>query len=148
MLSPVTRRIIVGVDGSESARRALRWAINKGRAPPSAGRGGARVAVPLCRHQLLCAGGPDLELVEKSAAELLDQQIEAVNTSGLPSPVERRVVPGPGAAAIMAAADENALIVVGSRGLGGFKGLLLGSVSDQLTLHASCPVVVLRAADG
>ena len=79
---------------------------------------------------------------------MLDQQIEAVDTSGLGSPVERRVLPGPGAAAIMAAADENSLVVVGSRGLGGFKGLLLGSVSDQLTLHASCPVVVLRGADG
>ena len=90
----------------------------------------------------------DLELVEKSAAELLDHADRGVDTSGLPSPVERRIVPGPGAAAIIAAADDDALVVVGSRGLGGFKGLLLGSVSDQLTLHASCPVVVLRGADG
>ena len=145
--APVTRRIIVGVDGSESARRALRWAIDKGRA-----RQVPVVAVHTWRYPYTSIGfyAPvvDLDLVEKSAAALLDQQIEAVDTSGLPSPVERRVVPGPGAAAIMASADEDALVVVGSRGLGGFKGLLLGSVSDQLTLHASCPVVVLPAAEG
>lgn len=145
--APVTRRIIVGVDGSESARRALRWAIDEGRA-----RQVPVVAVHAWRYPYTSIGfyAPvvDLDLVEKSAAALLDQQIEAVDTSGLPSPVERRVVPGPGAAAIMASADEDALVVVGSRGLGGFQGLLLGSVSDQLTLHASCPVVVLPAAEG
>ena len=131
------------------SRRAGRCVGRSTRAAP---RQVPVVAVHAWRYPYASAGfyAPvvDLELVEKSAAALLDHQIKAVDTSGLPSPVERRVVPGPGAAAIMAAADENALVVVGSRGLGGFKGLLLGSVSDQLTLHASCPVVVLRAADG
>ena len=54
--SAVTRRIIVGVDGSEPAVRALRWAIDEGRARQGAGRGGAHVAVPLCQHRLVRAG--------------------------------------------------------------------------------------------
>ncbi len=141
--APAIRRIVVGVDGSEPARHALRWAIDEGRA-----RQMPVVAVHVWRYTYADSGfyAPivDVVLIEKAAAELLEHEIETVDTSGLPSPVERRVVPGPVAAAIIAVAGDDALVVVGSRGLGGFKGLLLGSVSDQVTLHADCPVVVLH----
>jgi nucleotide-binding universal stress UspA family protein len=142
---PATRRIVAGVDGSEPARRALRWGIEEAIA-----RQVPLVALHAWRFPFVSSGlytpTGDADLLEKSATELLDHELDAVDTSGVPA-VERRVVPGPGAAAIMAAADDDSLVVVGSRGLGGFKGLLLGSVSDQLTLHASCPVVVMPATE-
>jgi nucleotide-binding universal stress UspA family protein len=57
--------------------------------------------------------------------------------------VEAAVVEGSAAAAVLEAADKADLVVVGSRGLGGFRGLLLGSVSQQVAQHAPCPVVVV-----
>jgi nucleotide-binding universal stress UspA family protein len=141
---PATRRIIVGVDGSGPARAALRWAIDEGSA-----RQLPVVALHAWRYPYVSNGlfvpVVDVDLLEKCAAELLDHEIDAVDASRLASPIQRRVEPAPAAAAIMAAAGEDAIVVVGSRGLGGFKGLLFGSVSDQLTLHAPCPVVVLPA---
>ena len=60
--------------------------------------------------------------------------------------VQRVVVPDDPAKAIVAAADERgaSLIVAGSRGRGGFKGLLLGSTSQKILQHASCPVMIVR----
>jgi nucleotide-binding universal stress UspA family protein len=66
----------------------------------------------------------------------------------LPEPLEGRVVAGPAAGAILDLATDATLIVVGSRGLGGFKGLLLGSVSQQVAHHAPCPVVVVPSERG
>ncbi|HUP33419.1 MAG TPA: universal stress protein, partial [Gaiellaceae bacterium] len=62
--------------------------------------------------------------------------------------VERRVVPEPPVEALLDAAAGADLLVVGSRGRGGFTGLLLGSVGQQVAHHAPCPVVIVRRADG
>ena len=59
--------------------------------------------------------------------------------------VEKAVVEGPAAQTLIGAAKGAELLVVGSRGRGGFAGLLLGSVSQQCAHHASCPVVIVRA---
>ena len=77
------------------------------------------------------------------ARQLVERELEAVDTSGLPAPVERHIVVDGPAAAVLGAAKEATLVVVGKRGQGGFKELLLGSVSDQVTQHASCPVIVV-----
>lgn len=90
----------------------------------------------------------DPELFEQAAQDTLDQAVDALDTSGLPVPVERIVGCGGAAGVILETAKEADLVVMGSRGLGGFSGLLLGSVSHQITHHAPCPVVVIPADPG
>ena len=70
----------------------------------------------------------------------------AADTSGLPAPVTRTLALGNASAALLEAAEDADLVVVGSRGLGGFKGLVLGSVSHHVAHHATCPVIVLPSA--
>jgi len=139
-------RIVVGIDGSDNSHRALRWALDEGRLRRAAVEvvhtwnapymGGYRYDVPMV----------DPENYEKTANQVLDSAIDGEDTSGLPVPVERIVTSGGAARVIVETAKGAELVVVGSRGLGGFKGLLLGSVSQQVTHHAPCPVVVVPPA--
>ncbi|HUF32674.1 MAG TPA: universal stress protein [Acidimicrobiales bacterium] len=136
-------RIVVGTDGSEDAAPALRWALEEGR------RRNATVTVLHAWHMPYIGGSPwvvgslDSELFEKTAFGVIDTALADQDTSGLPAPVHQRVVHGSAASALLDAAEEADLVVVGSRGLGGFTGLLLGSVSQQVARHATCPVVVV-----
>ena len=139
-------RIVVGIDGSETSQRALRWALEEGRLRQAA------VAVVHTWHSPSGGAYPygvpafDPELYEKAARQVLDTAVDEEDTAGLPVPVERIVALGGAASVIIEAAKGADLVVVGSRGLGGFKGLLLGSVSHQVTHHAPCPVVVVPPA--
>ena len=72
---------------------------------------------------------------------MLAEEIDQVDSDDVT--IESRVVTGSAADALLQAAREGDLLVVGSRGLGGFKGLLLGSVSQQVVHHAPCPVVIV-----
>jgi len=81
----------------------------------------------------------------EDASELLERVIAEVATEGdRDVEISRSVVEGSAASALVAAAESADLLVIGSRGLGGFRGLLLGSVSQQCAHHASCPVVIVR----
>lgn len=131
-------RIVVGLDGSESAQKALRWAVDEAR------RRNATVEAVYAWHQAFVApthilGDPDL--FEQDALKLLDDAIGAVDTSGVT--VERKVHTGNPSYALLREAKAADLVVVGSRGRGGFSGLLLGSVSQHVVHHAPCPVVVV-----
>jgi nucleotide-binding universal stress UspA family protein len=75
------------------------------------------------------------------AQALLDEAVESEDTTGLI--VERKLLPGTGAYGLIHEAKGATLLVVGSRGRGGFGGLLLGSVSQQVVHHAPCPVVII-----
>ena len=91
---------------------------------------------------------PDPELIgrlEEAAEKVLAEEIERVDSDDLT--IEGRVVSAPAADALLRAAEEGDMLVVGSRGLGGFKELLLGSVSQQVVHHAPCPVVIVPPAD-
>ena len=136
-------RIVVGVDGSETSGRALSWSIEEAR------RRHARVVAvhawvpPYVGAELVPAVAYEATEYERHGRNTLDAAIDAVDTSALDEPVERRVVSDSPAKALLAAADGADLLVVGSRGKGGFKGLLLGSISHHVTHHAPCPVVSL-----
>jgi nucleotide-binding universal stress UspA family protein len=144
---PARERIVVGVDGSEEAQQALRWALDEARASK------ATLEVVHAWQPPFLAGYPylprpvDTDVFEDAAQHLIDTALEHVDLDGLDKPVERTLVSGGAASAILEAADHADLVVVGSRGAGGFRGLLLGSVSQQVARHAPCPVVVVRPAD-
>jgi len=136
-------RVVVGVDGSQNADGALGWALDAGR---------ARQAVVEAVHawQPAVVGGMPFTLpatategLTAAAAALLDDAVGRQDTSGLPAPVVRTLICGSPTSALLQAARDADLVVVGARGVGGLRGLVLGSVSHQVVHHATCPVVVV-----
>jgi len=137
-------KVVVGVDGSEGSRKALRWAAAEATArgddlelvhvwePPQAYAPFGLGAYPLDPEPIRDAAKSLLEGLVSEAREL---------TSGID--VRGELVEGPPAQALLDHAGTADLLVVGSRGLGGFKSLLLGSVSQQVVHHAPCPVVIV-----
>jgi nucleotide-binding universal stress UspA family protein len=150
--------VVVGIDGSPASLEALRFALVEARL-----RGARLVALHAWQLPLAEAPGPftlglpTLETPVEEAAEayaaaarsLLDQVVDAIAASEPGVEVERRVVEGGAAAALVEASSRADLLVVGARGHGGVAGMLLGSVSDQCARHARCPVIVVppRRAD-
>lgn len=140
-------RIVVGIDGSDNAARALRWAVGEARLRH------AELEVVHAWHQPY-AGGYTYEIgtydpgaFEEAARITLDSAVESVDAGDLAQPVQRTLVGGSAAEVILTAAKDADLVVVGSRGRGGFAGLLLGSVSQQVAHQATCPVVVVPPSD-
>jgi nucleotide-binding universal stress UspA family protein len=137
--------VLIGVDGSEDSRTALRWAAVVADALRLPLR--ALWAWQYPTDALLTVGRMELpsparsdELIEAQLTKLVEEVLGDRATD-----VVLEVGRGPAAAALLGAAENGpAMIVVGSRGLGGFKGLLLGSVSRQLAEHAACPVTIVR----
>jgi nucleotide-binding universal stress UspA family protein len=141
--------IIVGIDGSDHARRALDWAIGEA----------AVRQVPvtvLTVHQIVVSswGGPataypaGADLAQETLEMAQKETTAALEESGLGSrrpTVTVKALSGLPAEALLDAAADADMLVVGSRGTGGFKRLLMGSVAAQVTHHASCPVVVIPA---
>lgn len=138
--------ILVAVDGSEASTAAVRWAANTAmkRDVP------LRLASSYTMPQFLYAEGmvPPQELFDELQAETLEK-IEAARA------VAREVAPdikightiaeGSPIDLLLEMSEEVTMIVMGSRGLGGFSGMVMGSVSAAVVSHAECPVVVVRA---
>lgn len=136
------RRIVVGVDGSESSKAALRWAIRQAKLT-----GVSVDAVTAWRYPAgygLAALGEDAADFEDEAEKTLAGALADV--SGLEPTVSIRpqVTEGLAATVLLRAASGADLLVMGSRGRGGFASTLLGSVSLNCVLHAHCPVLILR----
>jgi nucleotide-binding universal stress UspA family protein len=135
--------ITVGVDGSECAAVALRWAATEARLR------GARLRAVHAWHIPTMAYGyvPPVSLdddLARAAADGLDTWLEAAAPDLKGIEVERLTAEGSASTVLTDAAGDAELLVVGSRGLGGFRELLLGSVSHQCAQHAPCPVVIVR----
>lgn len=132
-------RIVVGIDGSPGSRRALEWAVEHARLR------GASLRVVYAWHIPPLGATPDLEALERAAAsgaeETFERELAEVDTTGIE--VERRLEERHPVDALLAEAEEADLLVVGTRGRGGFMGLLLGSVSQQVSHHGPCPVVIV-----
>jgi nucleotide-binding universal stress UspA family protein len=134
-------RIVVGVDGSDGSKDALRWAANL------AGLLGARVDVvatwELPTGSLLRALPPSFT-PEPDMDRVLDEAVDEVFGAERPADLRLKVLEGPAARTLVTAGKGALMLVVGSRGLGGFAGLLLGSVSSWVAEHAACPVLVVH----
>lgn len=143
-------RIVVGVDGSDSSKQALRWAVRQ--AGFTRGEVLAVTAwdMPQFHGALgwLPPSSSDEGALEGRARDDLERAVE--ETVGARPGVEVRseVHYGTPASVLLRMARDASLLVVGSRGLGGFTGLLLGSVAQHCAQHAACPVVVFREGAG
>jgi nucleotide-binding universal stress UspA family protein len=135
-------RIVVGVDGSALAMNALEFAVEE--AQLRHGHLHVTYAYPVMERPVTGSTGKDYyEQVEAEAREFMNGLMaKAPSTEGLD--VEWLAVPGNPAEVLIDASDGAALLVVGSRGVGGFKGLMMGSVSTQCVHHSHCPVLVVR----
>lgn len=139
-------RIVVGIDGSDTAQRALRWALEEARSRNAALEVVHAWQVPHAGYLPHTAGVFDPEIYEHAARQLIEAALAAEDTSGLQVPVGRAWVRGGASAAILDATGDADLLVLGSRGRGGWKSVLLGSVALQVAHHAPCPVVVVPPA--
>jgi nucleotide-binding universal stress UspA family protein len=137
-------RIVVGVDGSAASVQALRWAVEQARLT-----GGTVCAVTAWEYPTTygwAPASPDDEDWAGATEKLLSETVRDALGDDSSVPVRTKVVEGQSARVLL---DESAgadLLVVGSRGRGGFAGLLLGSVSQHCVQHANCPIVVLPPA--
>ena len=131
--------VVVGVDGSDGAKRALRWAAEEARLRD------ARLRVVLAWSYLDQPGGEfDASYGEDDARRHLDEIIAGLGDEADGVDLEPVTVNDLPARGVLEATGTDAdLLVVGARGLGGFQGLLLGSVSQQVAQHARCPVVIV-----
>jgi nucleotide-binding universal stress UspA family protein len=137
--------IVVGVDGSDGAGHALEWAAEEARLRDARLRVVLAWQIPFALYTGPGTFGVDRELTDE-LRELAEKQLEEAceAASGLQGlDLERSVIQDLPAPALVEAAKNAALLVVATRGRGGFAGLLLGSVSQQCAHHASCPVVIV-----
>jgi nucleotide-binding universal stress UspA family protein len=135
--------IVVGVDGSDCSKAALVWAVRQARLT------GAKLRVMMAWHMPTMVYGPGMVFppaVEsmQDAQKLLEEEIVGVVGANSPISFSATVVEGSAAQVLLDEANDAALLVVGSRGHGGFAGMLLGSVSQHCVSHARCPVAVVK----
>lgn len=137
--------IVVGVDGSPLSIEALRWAA---RLEPALG--GPITAVTAWQFPAADFMGAYSGMEwspEADARELLEQAVKDAYADQPPAGLTTVVAAGAAAHTLIENSRKARLLVVGSRGLGGFAGLLLGSVSAACAEHAHCPVLVLHAPE-
>jgi nucleotide-binding universal stress UspA family protein len=135
-----TPRIVVGVDGSAASVEALRWAVTQAELTSATIRAIATWRAP-------DEGGIAFYAAEIDWVDLTQRSLDiAVKEAGLGDrqDVEAVVLEGVPAHVLVEESRDAQLLVVGTRGHGGFAGLLLGSTSTYVIAHATCPVVVVR----
>jgi nucleotide-binding universal stress UspA family protein len=137
-----SHRIVVGIDGSDSSRAALAWAARQ------AALTSAPLTVIITWHYPTDYGYPVMWLEDMDfaadAKSLLGESVSEVLGSHPKIAVTPEVVEGHPALVLVDESKDAALLVVGSRGHGEFTGMLLGSVSEFVSTHAHCPVVIIR----
>jgi len=140
-------RIVVGTDGSPASRAALRWAVRQAELT------GATVQPVIAWQYPVATGGYawapvavlDSTDLREAAEKVLAEEIAEVLGARTDVRVQPTATEGSPAQVLLDASAGADLLVVGSRGHGGFAGALLGSVSQHCVHHAKCPVVIVRA---
>ncbi len=143
-----TELVVVGVDGSPTSAMAMAWAARYARAM------GATVRAVLAWHYPAAAGPAPIGVapavvagdIEQARREDLEKAIAATFGDPPSVKVEPKVVYGHPSQVLIDESRDADLLVVGSRGHGGFTGMLLGSVSTHCVTHAACPVTVVRTS--
>lgn len=133
-------RIVVGVDGSAESRAAMDWAVAEAKL-----RNGQVLAVTAWNFPYVSNGFGQVwnyQGFETDARAILDEECARVLDQGVG--ITPRVVQGSPASVLIDASRDADVVAIGSRGLGGFTGLVLGSTSTQTVHHAHCPVLVFR----
>jgi nucleotide-binding universal stress UspA family protein len=142
-----TKTVVVGVDGSDGSRRALHWAAAEAAARQDALELVHVWEAPEAYAPLGLGAYPlDPEPIHDAAKGLLEGLVAEARELAPGIEVRGELVEGPPAQGLLDAARTADLLVVGSRGLGGFKSLLLGSVSQRVVHHAPCPIVIVPEA--
>jgi nucleotide-binding universal stress UspA family protein len=139
--------IVVGVDGSEHSTRVLEWAAREAalrQAPLTVLTVHQVVGSAWTGNPVVTAGDRPEEVKARQAAEEAANDVIGKLGDAKPPSVTVRAVSGFPARELVDASQDADLVVVGSRGGGGFRGLLTGSVTTQVVNHADCPVVVIR----
>ena len=138
-------RIVVGIDGSRESRQALEWAIEEARI-----RGDEVQAIHAWQYPLTTGSvegvvAPALHVDFKAEARALADKVvtEVVGDGEAPVPVIVETPQKPASIALIAASTGARMVVLGSRGRGGFAGFVLGSVGQECVKHAHCPVVII-----
>ncbi len=134
--------VVVGIDGSPASARALELGLAEARRT-----GGTLIALHAYRYPPVAAAyapnpGYGADSQREVAEQTLTDALGDVEGRNPDVKIERRVDHGPAARVLLGAADGAAVLVVGARGMGGFTGLIAGSVSQQVLRHAHCPVLV------
>jgi nucleotide-binding universal stress UspA family protein len=140
-------QIVVGVDGSPSSKRALAWAVAEADLRKASLLAVHAWLVPIARDEIGVVSSLDEETfraLRHAAAATVETCLAETDAQALGLDARAVAVRGPAAAVLLDMAAHADLLVLGSRGRGGFKGLLLGSVSQQCSHHAPCPVVIVR----
>lgn len=144
-MSMAAKPVIVGIDGSPDSVRALTWAVEYARRFELPVEVVAAYQMPLVLGPAGMAGFEDSDTLERSASDMLAGVVrEALGES---AQIAQRTALGHPGEVLVQTSQDAPLLVVGSRGRGGFTGMLLGSVSQHCVTHARCPVVVMPHQD-
>ena len=138
-------RIVVGVDGSASSKAGLLWAA---RIASATGKGIDAITAWEYPATYGWVMAPEGWPTEKETAAGLQSTIHEVFGGNRPPDLRAICVRGPARTVLLDASNDAEILIVGSRGHGGFAGLLLGSVSAACAEHARCPVLVVHVVDG
>ncbi|QWT23769.1 universal stress protein [Subtercola sp. PAMC28395] len=133
---------VVGVDGSPSSAKALRHAVTLGQFQNARIRAVTVWSYPNSYTPLPTTWSP-----EDDAQEILAEVTASVFGASVPEWFEQKTTEGAPARVLIDESANADMVIVGSRGHGGFAGLLLGSVSSQCAEHAGCPVLVVHGTD-
>jgi nucleotide-binding universal stress UspA family protein len=131
--------IVVGVDGSPSSQRAVRWASQQAKLTGATLRAVSSWRWP--NYITIVPPGVDLA---SDTRRTLDEVLEVALAGSEDLSVTRHVIEGPPGPALLTQAEDASLLVVGAQGRAAFPGMLLGSVAEYCVRHGSCPVVVVR----
>ncbi|RSM85166.1 universal stress protein [Kibdelosporangium aridum] len=139
----MTKPIVAAVDGSDSAKRAVRWAAGE-----AIDRG---LPLRLVNAWVMIAAYPPVlvpmavsDVMEREGRDWLNEAMRTAREAAPQVDVSAHLCRGPAAARLIEESKNAELIVLGSRGLGGFTGMLIGSVAVALGAHGHCPIVVVR----